>query len=666
MQDAEYKSFKESVNSFLNEYGFSDVGGGNKFKIGGIQVDACGGIGDYLLVIDSSTTRGNIEKKITEMRGRFSQFKSLDVKNNGLELEQYKKYKEIILVAATKSYIDNESHHNAQAYDPIVYIWDKQFFDYYTELRKLLKGYAKFQLYGELQIGKNRGMFSKFAAMKIPSNTYSNIYSFVASPQELLEICYVARRESGDEKYYQRLINGIKLNKIASYIRRGKSFANNIIVAIPTEISDGVVFKKELELNKVDFGELTIPKSYRSLWIIDGQHRLYGYSNLKGNPSPTDLLQVAAIENIGIEEQRELFIKINKEQSPVQTDLLWDLYSTAEPENERTGVLSRVAKQLDTYPEFENKIYYPLRAPKKSREQISISKVCVAIEDARLIKGTVKNNKPNPLYDRDLARRIKRVAKGINDFYFALDNIFGSNDISLYFYNRVCFNSAGIHIMLNFFSSYLSIIDQTKIGQPDLAERYVSLLQEYVIENFQEKRHVDAFLRSSNSKAGKRERADQLCEAVNMKITAKALSLEKLPTSKKSEENKVLAIEKNLRGLINTTLSQIDTQWVRNRTPPGLYNRLRERRKDENLPLHEFLTLGEGIEVILRSDNTQFFEDRIKKSFFSLDLFRSLTSVLKEFRNIVGAHERAMTKEKEKQFQTMMPQIIEQMSNFLS
>ena len=229
MPAAEYLNFENEVRTFLNDYGFSDVSGGSKFKIGGIQVDACGGIDDYLLIVDATTTKTNVIRKITEMRGKLSQFKSLEVQNDGVELNQYKKYKEVILVVATKSIIDDETHQKSVIYNPIVHIWDKQFFDYYTELRRLLKGYSRFQLLGELRIGYNRGEFIKFAAMRIPSQTYSNIYSFVASPQNLLEICYVARRESGDEKYYQRLINP-PYCLLLSRIRQFASFPYNFLL----------------------------------------------------------------------------------------------------------------------------------------------------------------------------------------------------------------------------------------------------------------------------------------------------------------------------------------------------------------------------------------------------------------------------------------------------
>ena len=665
MSETEYKGFEENVRKFLIEYGFSDVGGGSKFRIGGVQVDACGGVDDYLLIIDATTTKSNVVRKITEMRGKLSQFKSFEVQNDGINLDQYKKYKEIILIIATKSLIDDGAHQKASTFEPVVHIWDKQFFDYYNELKRLIKGFSKYQLLGELRVGYNSGKTMKFAAMRIPSQVYSNIYSFVAPPQDLLEICYVARRESGDEKYYQRLINPAKLNKIATYIRKGKSFANNIIVAIPEDIANSTSFKKESELQSVDFGELTIPKTYRSLWIIDGQHRLYGYSGVKGPLSPKDVLQVAAIENVNIEEQRELFIKINKEQSPVQTDLLWDLYSTAEPDNEKTGVLSRLAKHLDTLQQFHGKIYYPLRAPKKTREQISISKVCNAIEDARLTKGTVKGNRPNPFYDNDPEKKIKKVAKGIDEFYRIVDGLFGSDPTSSNFYSRVCFNGAGVHIMFNLYSTLISVSAGTSESVKDTCEGYAVLLHEFILENFKEKKQIDEFLRGSNSKEGKKERTDYLCEGINLKISAKGLSLEKLPVSRKAEENRVLGIEKNLRAIVNSVMLKTDPNWLKTRTPPGLFMRLKERTKGEDLALNELLTLGESIEIILRNDNIPLFEDRIKRSFYNLELFRGSTSILKDYRNIVSGHDRVMSKEKEIQFQNMIPNIIEQMTNFL-
>jgi len=664
MEEENSQQFEQRVRDFLNNYGFENVGGGPKFRIGGIQVDACGGKDEFLVIIDATTTKSNVTRKITEMRGKLTKFKTFEVENDGVELPQYRKYKEILLAVATNSLIDSETQNSAREGNPKVYIWDKHFFDYYSELKKLIKNFANFQLLGELGIGTNTSDTITFPATRIPSQTYSNIYSFVASPQDLLEVCYVARRESGDEKYYQRLVNAGKLNKIAAYIGQGKTFANNIIVALPKELAGQISFKKEFELKKIEFGELTIPKTYRSLWIIDGQHRLYGYSRVK-NISERELLQVTAIENITIEEQRELFIKINREQSPVQMDLLWDLYSTAEPNNEKTGVLSRLAKHLDTLPQFRGKIYYPLSTSKKLRGQISISKICNAIDDSRLTKGTVKNNVPNPLYDNDVDKKIKKVAKGINEFYEVLDNIFGSNPVSSEFYNKVCLNSAGVHIMLNLYSGILSVVNRSSEQIREIYEQYVRLLQEYVLENFQERKQIAEFLRSSNSKEGKRDKIDLLTEGINLKIGAKGLNLPRIPVSRRGEENRVISIEKNLRAYLDSVLSKVDPDWLKTRTPPDLYNRLRERSKGEDLPLRELLTLGECIDIILRNDNVKLFEERIKSIFYSIELFKEEMNLLKEYRNSVDAHDRMITKDKENIFLTRVPNIIESMNRFL-
>ena len=219
--------------------------------------------------------------------------------------------------------------------------------------------------------------------------------------------------------------------------------------------------------------------------------------------------------------------------------------------------------------------------------------------------------------------------------------------------------------MLNLYSTILSVQNQTNLSVDDVFKEYVSLLKELVLEDYSEKKQIDSFLRSANSKAGKLEHKDSLCEGINLKISAKGLALEKLPVSRKGEENRVLGIEKNLRAVINNTLQAVDKEWERNRTPPGLYSTLKQRAKGETLPLSAFLTLGESIEIVLRSDNLPLFIERIRRSFFKQELFKAETDILKDYRNIVVGHDRMMTKEKENQFSTLIPKIIERMAEFL-
>ena len=71
-------------------------------------------------------------------------------------------------------------------------------------------------------------------------------------------------------------------------------------------------------------GTLYIPNKYKTAWIIDGQHRLFGYANLDDNFLAQNIF-VVAFEKMPIEEEANLFVTINHEQKSVPKNLLDDL-----------------------------------------------------------------------------------------------------------------------------------------------------------------------------------------------------------------------------------------------------------------------------------------------------------------------------------------------------
>jgi DNA sulfur modification protein DndB len=64
---------------------------------------------------------------------------------------------------------------------------------------------------------------------------------------------------------------------------------------------------------------LHLPKKYKSAYIIDGQHRLYGYSNSEYKNKNT--IPVVAFINLSRDEQVQLFMQINENQKAVSKDL---------------------------------------------------------------------------------------------------------------------------------------------------------------------------------------------------------------------------------------------------------------------------------------------------------------------------------------------------------
>ena len=105
-------------------------------------------------------------------------------------------------------------------------------------------------------------------------------FLFMANPKELLPYCYVARRERGLKEFYQRIIKPRRIRDVADYIKEGGFFPNNAIVSLHSEDDKSEEVKFIPQKTEVDqendfqeFGLLQFPSDFRSIWVIDGQHR---------------------------------------------------------------------------------------------------------------------------------------------------------------------------------------------------------------------------------------------------------------------------------------------------------------------------------------------------------------------------------------------------------
>lgn len=110
------------------------------------------------------------------------------------------------------------------------------------------------------------------------------VVSFMMSAEDLLNTCYVLRKDNWEDSIwlYQRLIKKSKIKKIRDFLEsKGEAFYNNIIVALPDNISFldeqgsivGIDKINDLESNC----ELILPKEMNSICVIDGQHRIFAH-----------------------------------------------------------------------------------------------------------------------------------------------------------------------------------------------------------------------------------------------------------------------------------------------------------------------------------------------------------------------------------------------------
>lgn len=156
---------------------------------------------------------------------------------------------------------------------------------------------------------------------KFGAHTY---YSFVVSARHLLKIAFVnhqALNHPDGKPAYQRMINKKRIGDIGNFIQHGGYFPTNLLINFVEACRFDQISNKDNSDKNTKFGWLYLPGKYKSAWVIDGQHRLYGFSNIDQKFLDRSLF-VLAFEKMDAKTEAELFITINHEQRSVSKSLL--------------------------------------------------------------------------------------------------------------------------------------------------------------------------------------------------------------------------------------------------------------------------------------------------------------------------------------------------------
>lgn len=233
--------------------------------------------------------------------------------------------------------------------------FDDEAIDYYLGMKNQIGLATRYQLLGSLFHGLDvPEMDNEIPAIKgkMGGHTY---YSFSIEPEKLLKIGYVLHRNKANVNMmptYQRIIKKTRLRSIHKFIDTDKGyFPNSIIINVDSK-GKGLTFNRantQSESSISTLGILHLPRKYRSAFIIDGQHRLYGYANSEYKSKNS--IPVVAFLDLDRSEQVKLFMQINENQkavsknlrSTLNSDLLW----TSESHTEKlTALRSRIAIML--------------------------------------------------------------------------------------------------------------------------------------------------------------------------------------------------------------------------------------------------------------------------------------------------------------------------------
>lgn len=304
---------------------------------------------ETILIVLCFASENIVEKSFADEINAFSK------KIGGLRKEALQKFpgRKIKFIWASHNFIMNRRDLALLDKAGMAYFSDTTV-EYYTDLSKHLGSCSRYQLLGSLFANQEiKNMDDRVPAIQGKMGGYT-YYSFSIEPEKLLKIGYVLHRSEANKNMmptYQRLIKKKRLQEVRSFINDGGYFPNSIIISIDTN-GKGLVFDKsssKVETTISRIGILHIPKRYRSAYIIDGQHRLYGYSD--SLYAETNTIPVVAFVDLERSEQIKLFMDINENQKAVpkslrvtlNADMLWESPDFGE---QRQALRSKIAQML--------------------------------------------------------------------------------------------------------------------------------------------------------------------------------------------------------------------------------------------------------------------------------------------------------------------------------
>ena len=403
----------------------------------------------------------------------------------------YGKEKKVKFIFATRNYRFEEDGEdiNRMRNAGIFHLNDNSF-NYISNLIKSYKNAVIYQFYGLMfkdELINNDRVSIPALRGKMGGRNY---YLFSIEPSTLLKIGFVLHRTRVNDSMaptYQRLLIPSRLKGITKFINDGGFFSNSIIINFGGEkkkLKPTFDPVKRSEDSKAEFGMLSIPNAYGIAYIIDGQHRIYGYANSEYKDKNT--IPVVAFENMESEEQLKIFMEINENQKAVSPSLRLDLeedlyWKSARIDSRMNALRSSIIKNLAAN---SNNILYNKISIGEDASALSFKPFDTALRRSGLIPKAnatqwIGDNRAC-LYninetdsDKEMKDARKRITQFVDSCYAILDSKIEDDAIKsdFIFSNRATF---AIIALIGSLNSY--VIDGGKVSaSASVAERIKAL-----------------------------------------------------------------------------------------------------------------------------------------------------------------------------------------------
>jgi len=650
-----WEQFEEEVLIlFKHGLGLTDVDGGPAFRIAGFQVDAVGGIEDTLLVVECKS------KKEPKRRPLRSDLRSFWVKKrsiaNSLRRLFGGRYKRTIFILALRGIMPSDRD-LAYAKKRKILVWSESYLDSIRSLYFTIGDRAKYYILRELggtpplvPGGKGRNFI--FPALEARIGEKDRLYSTFVPARILLDIAYVLLIESGQKRAYQRFLDKNRLFKIAKFIEDKNSFKNSIVLALDkrSKFTAYPARWASRSSSQSAVGLLKIPRQFAYAWVIDGQHRLYGFA--RAHETYLDCsLHVVALQSKSRTEEAKTFLDINSKQKPVDPSLLWALFGILYPQEMR-GLVSEFVRLLATEPRsvFYGKIFVPGET-KQSRRHYRIfhSNLCDTISE-HFVEGRPKgfplfsaSNVKSPRREEAMKRALKTINAYVKWLCRQADYVGERKWIREFF-----LTNNGLNVVLRVLVHILKYTDG-KIDSGKLESLFGKSFKEYLLER---KDRIDELRRQTSSEGTREAIAFTIIRSLARRTKGFAETYVKQHQQDREEEEPyrlLRNVEHVLRGLISERLSAITASWWKERIPADVRDESNLRKEQDEspwpwmegkqYPAHYYMSFADYSKVISRRDN---WREVFRSGFGDPEWVRVVFKELERIRNDV-AHNRDLS-----------------------
>jgi len=244
-------------------------------------------------------------------------------------------------------------------------------------------------------------------------------FCFVERVDNLLRSCYVSRRRTNDMGY-QRALKKTRVTGISQNIKKGEglSFPNSILISAPDLINDIAEPENCPKVVKIHF-----PLSYNTCRIIDGQHRLLGFSAVSSETRQMYSLPVIALQNYERKKEIKTFVDINSKQQKIDVNLILllkaDLEWKEDTKEQKEKIAVGVAQELNNS-FLRNRVYFG-RADESKGSKITLSTLVSALVGNNQIQDTVSKTY------KKIKEIFKLIQENIPKYAFQEGGYFGGN-----------------------------------------------------------------------------------------------------------------------------------------------------------------------------------------------------------------------------------------------